>query len=58
LTTDFRDIRDKWQKTAIFYARPSRESPDSLDFRDPFFPEMKMPAGSAPTGIIRSLVTA
>jgi hypothetical protein len=46
LTTDFRDIREKARKSAIFSADPLRESPEILDFRDPFFPATKTPAGT------------
>jgi hypothetical protein len=55
LTTDFRDIREKWRKTALLSMKPPCESRRILDFRDPFFPETKKARRRVPTGGFQNL---
>jgi hypothetical protein len=54
LTKDFRDIRKKRRKTAIPDESPTRESPEILDFRDPFFSETKQARRRVPAGLFPS----
>jgi len=50
LTTQNRDIRRKWRKTALSANGSRRESRQVLDFPGLFFPETKKPAGELRVG--------